>query len=135
MKTRKIIRILCVMLVSMACVSCNWLSNSDDPLIAMKALADEAERDAKNWSVSELKEKQDRTVEILSTFNEKKKDYDKDDFREILKDLKRFAKAIDKTPADKELRRSGYYDEEKASKEKASKISKELIDYFGKVDM
>lgn len=131
MKTKKCINMLFVVLVSMAFVSCSWLAKSDDPLLAMNALAIDAERNAENWSASELKEKQDRAVEILGIFNDKKKDYDKDDFRTIFNDLQRFGKAIDRTPADKELRREGYYDEERSMKEKAQIISKELAEYYG----
>ena len=131
MKTKRCINMLFVVLVSMVFVSCSWLAKSDDPLLAMNALAIDAERNAKNWSASELKEKQDRAVEILGIFNDKKKDYDKDDFRTIFNDLQRFGKAIDRTPADKELRREGYYDEERSMKEKAQIISKELAEYYG----
>ena len=134
MKTKKCINILLVILLGMSCASCSWFAKSDDPLLAMNALAIDAERNAENWSTDELKEKQKRSVEILSTFNDKKEDYDKDDFRTIVKDLKRFLKAIDKTPADKELRREGFYKEGDVM-EKAQKVSKELSDYFGKVDV
>ena len=133
MKTKKCIYILFVILLGLTCVSCSRVSKSSDPLLAMSALAIDAERHADDWSANELKEKQRRSVEILSKFNDKKKDYNKDDFRTILKDLKLFSKAIEKSPAYKEQKKERYVDEE--LKEKGSKISKELVDYFGKVDV
>lgn len=49
----------------------------------------------------------------------------------MLNDVQRFGEAINRTPADKELRREGYYDEERSMKEKAKIIPMELAKYFG----
>lgn len=124
------------MLVCMMGISCtNALlggSDSDDPLVAMESLADEAESDADDWSKSEMKEKFERSVEIMKNFADKKKDYKKDDLRTLSKNLKRFLKAIDKTDVSRELQAEGYYTD---MREEASEVVKELADYFGKVDV
>ena len=130
MKTKKCIYILFVILVGMMCVSCGWFSKSDDPLTAMNALAMDAELHADEWSESEMKEKFTRSMEIWKTFNDRKKDFDKDDFRTIRKDHKIFVEAISKTSVGKDLIKEGYFKKEFLEGEE---YLKELIDYYGKV--
>ena len=131
MKTKKCINILLVILLALSCVSCRWLSKSDNPLTAMNALAWDAERNADEWCESEMKEKFARSNEIIKTFNEKKKDYDKDDFRQLLKDHEYFIRAIAKTKVGKDLKKEDYFEDEFRKHEE---IFKELAEYFGPVD-
>ncbi|MCR5680310.1 MAG: hypothetical protein K6G08_08910 [Prevotella sp.] len=107
-------------------------SDSDDPLEAMKALADDAESDAQEWNKSEMKKNFKRSVEIMENFAEHKEDYKKDDLRAIAKDLKRFVKAIDKTDAAEELNDEGFFSDMEG---RAKKVSRELTDYFGDIDV
>ena len=135
MKTRSFSMMVLTMLFCVMGISCtNALlggSDSDDPLVAMESLADEAESDADNWSKSEMKEKFERSVDILRNFADKKKDYKKDEYRTLTKNLKRFLKAIDKTDVSRELQSDGYYTD---MRDEVSEVAKELVDYFGKVD-
>lgn len=133
MKIKKCINIL-IILLSMSCVSCSWLSKSDNPMTAMNALAWDAERNADKWSESEMKEKFARSNEIIKNFNEKKKDYDKDDFRQLIKDHEYFCKAIAKTKVGKELKEEGYFEDEIKKNTEIMEIMKELSEYYGPVN-
>lgn len=118
------------MLVGMTCASCSLGSKSSEPLMAMNALAMDAELHADDWSESTMKEKFARSNEIIKTFNEKKKNYDKDDLRQLSKDHEYFIKAIVKTKVGEKLKKEGYFEDEF---KKNTEIFKELAEYFGPV--